>query len=180
MSPTKSKVTLLILLAVFILPMYFASQLYYSRHDSIPKPLNRGTLLNPMIPFAGLEADHPLERHWTMVQIQMKPCEDQCKKNLYKMNQVWLSLGADQDRVNRSLVTIEALKTEVQTDFVHASYPRLQLLLIPEKKLQSLRNHGDLFIVDPLGNIMLAYSETAPPDDIYADLKRLLSVSQIG
>lgn len=176
----KPRLTLLILIAIFVIPMFMAGKMYFSSHSPLPKPLNRGILLNPLLQYADLEASAPLERRWTLLQVQLRPCEEQCKKNLYKINQVWLALGAEQDRVGRAILTAKEGPNPLPMDFIKENYPRLQLLLIPEKNLQSLAKHGELFVVDPLGNILLAYSETAPPDDLYSDLKRLLTVSQIG
>lgn len=176
----RSKITLLALLAVFFGPLILAIELYYSHHDRIPEPLNRGTLLKPMLAISELAISPSLTTKWTLIQIQTKPCEDLCKKSLFKLNQVWLSLGAEQDRVGRALLTNAELQSNVFTDFVQQNYPKLQLLLAPEKNVQSLSRLGSYFIVDPMGKVILAYSETAPPDDMFSDLKRLLTVSQIG
>ena len=37
-----------------------------------------------------------------------------------------------------------------------------------------------LYIVDPLGNLMMSYELDANPRDIYKDLKKLLRASRIG
>ncbi|HEV2700541.1 MAG TPA: hypothetical protein VGV09_02840, partial [Steroidobacteraceae bacterium] len=37
-----------------------------------------------------------------------------------------------------------------------------------------------LYIVDPLGNLMMRYDVRLPPEGLLEDLKRLLRLSQIG
>jgi hypothetical protein len=39
---------------------------------------------------------------------------------------------------------------------------------------------GRVFVVDPLGNVMMRYGADATTKGIQKDLKRLLKVSQIG
>ena len=39
---------------------------------------------------------------------------------------------------------------------------------------------GDTFLVDPLGNIMMAYEAGSDPNGLKKDLKRLLKVSKLG
>jgi hypothetical protein len=39
---------------------------------------------------------------------------------------------------------------------------------------------GRVYIVDPLGNLMMSYPSDAGPGDLYDDLRRLLRVSRIG
>ena len=39
---------------------------------------------------------------------------------------------------------------------------------------------GYLYLVDPLGNVMMSYNPKQSPKDIYSDLTRLLKASKIG
>jgi hypothetical protein len=39
---------------------------------------------------------------------------------------------------------------------------------------------GKLYVVDPLGNLMMSYPGDAPPKSILTDLERLLKLSHIG
>ena len=180
MNVTRSRLTLWILIAIFVLPSFLAIQFYYFRPASATKSVNRGTLLQPVLQFSDFFDSNPFGHRWLVLQVEPKTCEEQCQKNVYKINQVWLLIGGERERVERGLVTQPELKDEVFNPFVRERYPMVKLLLIPEKKVQLLRTYGDIFIVDPLGNIILAYTETALPDDIYSDLKRLLNVSRIG
>jgi hypothetical protein len=39
---------------------------------------------------------------------------------------------------------------------------------------------GRLYLVDPLGNLVLSYSATAPDEALLADVRKLLRLSHIG
>lgn len=64
------------------------------------------------------------------------------------------------------------------------TYPRFQLLRDPQNKIRTLlaqaaTGSGTTYLIDPLGNIMMAYEGGADPNHIKQDLKRLLTWSKL-
>jgi hypothetical protein len=43
-----------------------------------------------------------------------------------------------------------------------------------------LADAGRIFIVDPLGNLLMSYAATAPDKALLTDMKKLLRLSHIG
>ena len=52
--------------------------------------------------------------------------------------------------------------------------------LIPAPDAAPLADTGRIYIVDPLGNLMMSYAADAPDKALLDDLKRLLRLSHIG
>lgn len=184
----KAIMTIGILIGIFVLPFYLAYHFYFHANGMFSLK-NRGTLLQPAVQLKKLNLVHrdgkgfksdPEKPIWSIMYLRQQACDESCKRNLYKINQLWVALGADHDRVQRILITTAQQQQHVFNKFVRKYYHRVHLLLIPQKNLQWLADKGAIFIMDPRGLIILAYPEDAPPDDIYDDLKRLLKVSQIG
>jgi hypothetical protein len=73
--------------------------------------------------------------------------------------------------VHRALLT----SPPVPSDALVAKYPGLRLLSGSGSPLAA-----GIYIVDPLGNLVLHYPVDASGKSVLTDLKRLLKVSQIG
>jgi len=74
------------------------------------------------------------------------------------------------------VVPNENLRNEYQgTWFVNSSDSRLPSMLIAP---QSARKH--IYVVDPLGNLILRFPEDADPKRMIKDMSRLLKYSRVG
>ena len=118
-------------------------------------------------------------------------CDEVCQRNLYNMRQIRLAVGEDTHRVRRLMVLTDGAASEVLGKVLTghegltvatADPPHLADFLA-QFQLQS----GDdpareqrLYILDPLGNLVLFYAPDADPKGILGDLERLLKASQIG
>lgn len=131
-----------------------------------------------------------LHGKWSLVYLHAGNCNKSCFDNLYKMRQLRLATGKYAPRIQRLLITGEAFSTDL--DLVLLEQFRGQLLLVEASLdrtfLESFRlQPGDrvlgeqrLYLIDPLGNLMMSYPSTAEPAGIIKDLKRLLRYSRIG
>jgi hypothetical protein len=112
-------------------------------------------------------------------------CDASCRYALYVMRQTRLSLNADMTRVERVfLVTGGCCSRELLTQ-EHAA----GLIVVDAGGAGGERLLGEfpaadrehtLFIVDPLGNLMMSYDARTSPSGLREDLKRLLRLSHIG
>lgn len=194
----KSLLTLLALLFIFFGPMIAAWSLYTSRDQMLP-PTNYGQLIVPPLPFKVLalhdtdNVDFPksvLAGKWLMVYYAPSVCDESCDQNLYKMRQVRVALGKDMDRMQRMLLTTPqpanpTLDKSLETDYLDTYHaviaPAAMQQFLPTDFAKSVSTKGGgLFLVDPLGNVMLYYPPDADPEKLLKDLTRLLGVSQIG
>jgi cytochrome oxidase Cu insertion factor (SCO1/SenC/PrrC family) len=122
---------------------------------------------------------------WNMVYVT-DICEQICQDKLHIMRQLHVSLYKDIPRVQRILIT-----STQDVNKIKADYPDLiifnQSVADIKKFSQQFDMDGDiatqsnrLYLVDPLGHIMMSYPVNTPAADIRKDLVRLLQYSWAG
>jgi hypothetical protein len=123
-----------------------------------------------------------LSGKWTLLQVDSAACEERCRKKLYAMRQAHIAQGKNQERVQRVFLTDDGTMPGTgllaQTaDWLWYSAAGSSLLKsLPAK--ESTRDH--IYIVDPLGNVIMRFSAEPDIKGLLKDLERLLKVSQIG
>lgn len=200
--------TLAALAGLFLLPLMLAFYTYYATGWRPAAHTNHGILITPVralpsvsLPRVSLEragSDVPgaastpaptpvaavFHRRWSLVYVGSGECNPACRDTLTLMRQTRLSLGTDMTRVERVfLVTGECCNREL----LGREHPGLVVMdasgVAGERLLQEFpaadRSHT-LFIVDPLGNLMMSYDARSDPRGLRDDLKKLLRLSQIG
>lgn len=190
-NPRRGNRTLWLILAVCLFPFVASTALYY-----LAPPKNRmnyGDLIAPPLPIpelalAGLDGKPirlgTLRGKWTMVHIDQAGCAPACRDKLYKMRQVRLTQNKNMDRVQRLWIVTDdvpvsdsLLREYAGTIIVRADKPGLGELL---KVLPATAASADhIWLVDPLGNVMMRYPPAADPSRMKSDLTRLLRVSRI-
>ncbi len=123
-----------------------------------------------------------LRGKWVLVQIDRSACDAACREKLLYMRQLRLAQGADRERIERVwLITDDGpvdstLSREFEgTRFVRAAHSPLLDEFPPAGEI---RDH--IFLVDPLGNLMLRFPRHPDPNGMRRDLSRLLRASRIG
>jgi hypothetical protein len=175
--------TLLLLLALFFVPLAAAFILYYGTGWRPAGGTNHGELLQPV---RQLPADAAsLREKWALIYAGDGQCDADCKQALVFARQTRLSLGKEMLRLNRALLATDHCCDLAYLDKEHdgikvfdVSEPaqRAELLaLLPAKD----RRHS-LFVIDPQGNIVLRYDVRQDPRGLLDDLKKLLKLSHIG
>jgi len=127
---------------------------------------NYGELLAPK-PVAGLEG---VRGKWALLMFDAPACAEPCEKKLYFMRQVRRAQGKDMDRLER----VWAL--------TGAGEPRAAILPgIEGTRVMRLPAEGfpgnpteHLYVVDPLGNLMMRFPREPDPAKTIKDLQRLL------
>lgn len=118
---------------------------------------------------------------WSLIYAKMTPCETSCLDALDRVRQVHTALGRDQDRVQRVFLTGDD-RTEIDADdalVVATLNPGRHVALVAllgEARLDT----GRLYVVDPLGNLVMSYPADADRRHVLEDLERLLDVSKVG
>lgn len=178
-----------LLLLVTIAPVVASYLAYYVWRPATFK--NYGELITPT-PLTGLAAAQQgsgppfdaegLKGRWVLVMVDTGGCAAACREKLLQMRQLRLMQGKDQDRVARAwLLDDDALPApDVLKDYEGTVVvPARASPLIGKLPADSaLRDH--LFLVDPLGNLMMRFPKDADPYRIKKDLTHLLKVSRIG
>jgi cytochrome oxidase Cu insertion factor (SCO1/SenC/PrrC family) len=192
--------TLLLMLGIAAAPFLFAWLLFNftgigrggapASHGTLvvpPRPLPDAVLREPGPESAATAASYRLHRHWTLVHVAGASCDQHCETALLTMRQVRLALGSNAARVQRVLAVddgaLDLLTPRQRTEFaglllVETSRLAREVFHLPDGA--DPRAAGRLYLVDPLGNLMMFYAPDADPAGIVKDLKRLLRYSRIG
>lgn len=182
--PKKGRLKLLLLAVIFLTPILGSYVAYYVWQ---PKGrVNFGELVvGYAVPEMSLASAHggmvPLQQlrgKWLLVQIDDAACLAACQNKLYALRQARLIQGKHQDRIERLwLVDSERMPTSTPVGvWTLNAYHNPILNSFPVKT--TARDH--IYVVDPLGNVVLRYSGTPQPAKMAKDLKRLLQASRIG
>lgn len=152
--------------------------------------VNYGELIEPRaVPAATLAAldGRPfafsdLEGKWVLVHFDDAACVEPCPQKLFNMRQARAAQGREMDRIERLWVVLDdgvpAPAVARLTEDVRIVRGRGANLMEAFPAPESVRDH--VFLVDPLGNLMLRFPRDADPRKMMKDLQRLLKVSRIG
>ncbi|MHB8472883.1 MAG: SCO family protein [Gammaproteobacteria bacterium] len=159
---------------------------------------NYGELITPARPLGALNlpqldgkplAKDFLRGKWTLVYIGPANCDKACQENLYVMRQVRLALNEKMERVQRLWIISDA-----------QAAPRLPVLLSDHPGLAVVRPQAAaraavldafkvpgpdlvenrIYIVDPMGNLMMRYPARVDAKGVLKDVQRLLLTSWVG
>ncbi len=184
--------TLWLILAVCLAPFVISTALFYLAPPQ--SRMNYGELITPRtmpdLVLPGLDGVPirlgELRGRWTMVQLDSSACDARCSDKLYKMRQVRLTQGKNMERVQRLwLVTDDGkvadglLRDYDGTIIARLSGPAGTKLTLALTASESASSADHIWLIDPLGNIMLRYPPQADPTGMKKDLLRLLRVSRI-
>jgi cytochrome oxidase Cu insertion factor (SCO1/SenC/PrrC family) len=190
---------LLLLAALFFVPLALAFWLYYGPGGWRPSGgSNKGDLIDPARPLPAVALPTPdgdttdpdfLLGKWTMLYIGDGSCNERCRRALYLMRQSRIALNKDMDRVQRVFLVTGGC---CDREFLRQEHPDLVVGLVDDPAASSLvakfptydgvpvAEAGRVYVVDPLGNLLLSYSAAAPDKALLTDVKKLLRLSHIG
>jgi hypothetical protein len=196
--------TLAALAGLFLLPLAIAFFTYYATDWRPSAHVNHGRLLSPARPLPAIAlprialesppaaqtpdaadaAASAFRTRWSLVYVGVGDCGAACRQALYVMRQTRLALNNEMSRVQRVFLVDGACCDRA---FLAREHPGLLVLDAGAPAAEALlarfpradREHT-LFIVDPLGNLMMSYDSRGNPRGLLEDLKKLLALSHIG
>ncbi len=196
-----SKQALVLLGLMFMAPAFVAWVMHNSSEQGWRPEgtTNRGMLVHPARPLtlpaemiiADIPANDYLQGKWTLLYIGDADCDAVCNENLYKMRQVRTAQNEHMRRVQQLyLVLDEAVPESLQT-LLDNEYKKMAVTratagqadqIAPYFLIDGVSMQGAerVYIVDPLGNLMMFYPQDANPSGMLKDLKKLLKFSKIG
>lgn len=135
---------------------------------------NYGELLTPR-PIDGPAA--PLKGKWVLVTADAAACSAACERKLYIVRQVRKAQGKDAERIERLWLVTDGGRPRAELvaalEGAHIATPDAALL-------KAFPNLADIYLVDPLGNLMMRYPADPDPARMIKDFERLLKISRIG
>ena len=183
--------TFYLLILVFVLPFTMAVLLHFI--DLKPSGKSYGNLVQPpkslQIP-ALKDAQGKVfkpeqwNKIWSIVTIDDTGCAAPCVARVHMLKQVHTSINKEADRVQRVLLVPVDINSEAYSE-IQKKYPDLIILAGANTEMTTFLAEfsaakGGVFLVDPLGNLMMSYPEKFDPKGLRSDLTRLLKNSWAG
>lgn len=196
-TPKKSssrRIQLILLAIVFLAPIgaaiFYQPSSFNNRGDLVepPRPIGPVTFLDSEGASVSMET---LLGKWTYFYFAPAGCGLDCRELAETLERVRLTRGKHMRRVRSFLVTGD-LENVARLAGDVAAFPGVVVFGVSPEQLASLKDtftldgkapmdgESRIYLVDPLGNLMMSYGRDADPTDIRKDLARLLRVSRIG
>ena len=168
-------------------PLLLATWMYKSDSWQSEVGTNFGTILQPIVNIEDQLPSSPVvpltDNQWLMLYVNSAPCEKDCQEALYRLRQSRQMLGNEMSRVTRVFLHGESAPDKVFLKEQHSG-----LITIIDKDLEELlgdkqpagRMPGGIYLIDPLGNLVMYFSPDLPPGEMVEDIKHLLKLSRIG
>lgn len=125
-----------------------------------------------------------LKGKWLMISADAAACDENCVSKLFYMRQIRVLQGNERTRVETLWLVTDDGAVSDRVDNSYEDTRRLRAdpvalaSWLPTQEGTGLRDH--IYLVDPLGNLMMAFPKNAEPGRIKSDLSRLLKWSGTG
>lgn len=125
-----------------------------------------------------------LKGKWIMLQAGGAECAEPCMKRLHDTRQLRLAQGKDMDRIERVWLITDDKPLETvlirEYDGMHMLRANETILKtwLPTEAATTVVDH--IYLIDPLGNLMMRFPKDADPAKVKKDIGKLLKASAIG
>lgn len=185
-SKKNNKTMILLLAAVFILPVILA-KLALDNGWFNQAATNKGMLLSPPVDMSVLHNSEQQPK-WKLLYVLPEKCEIECENALYSIAQVRSALGKESDRAE--VVVIAHEKSNPAQLSIIKDKQNIRLINTDlESLLQVFKENptDGIFIADTLDNVILRYPLHIDHEqailhsrDILSDMRKVLKLSRIG
>lgn len=201
MNAQRSVKPLILVLLVSLAPVIAAFLVYYNPQWRPDGNVNYGTLVEPQrpmpsaaeLPLTTLDGKpfdiNDLRSQWLLIAADGAACPEECAKKLYILRNTHAMTGKNVERLTRVwFITDDA---EVPQKVLDAYVGTIMLRADPDDLAKFLTVPADManakealavpmWIMDPLGNLILEYPKDADPLKVRKDIGKLLHSSRIG
>jgi hypothetical protein len=189
MSLSRQQFTLIGIFALFFGPLILVMLMRSSWWQYQPSGLkNLGMLVQPPQHIA-LERNQETDSKWLILHVLGEPCEQACVDSTAAMRQVHRAAGRHAEHLGVVLLSQSSVAPELRSE-LESVYPAFNIVEGSEALIESLLeintrvsdpptglNGINTYLLDPMSNVVLAYTAEANPGDLLKDLKRLLKWS---
>ncbi len=189
---SRNPYTIWFVVLTFVAPVALAYAIFF--FGNVDSFTNKGEILNPIVDISALKLKDendtliPLKTltyKWRLISFVGSDCDTACNSRLYDSRQIHKSLGKDQHRVLRMIVHLQPPTADLNK-LIENEYPNALNAYGDEKTISAALgetakiNENEIYIMDPMGNIMMRFTQDQPNKDFQKDLRKLLKASQIG
>lgn len=197
---TRSRWTLVLLVALFASPIILAIIVYNNKSLIPTSTKNKGELVQPARPLPELElitfdakkfVTEDFRHLWSILYFAPATCDTQCNESLTNMRNIRLAQAGEALRVQYFLI-FNTMPDKSSLQELIKQHPRMIILSGPEAELAKLKmtfsiepavsvfDAQQIYLLDPIGNLMMYYKKGAPGANLLKDLKYLMHWSQVG
>lgn len=185
--------------ALFFVPVLISYVMYFYARPDMRN--NYGTLIDPQLDIPaqmglkkldGSPFDlHSLKGKWVLVQVANSNCDEPCQTMMFYQRQIRKSTGQEQGRIERVVLVTDdgPLETMLLRQFEGVHFARVSPQVVKQwlpagkepmanGQLPALKDH--VFMIDPLGHVMLRFPPNPEHSKMRKDISRLLWASKIG
>jgi hypothetical protein len=178
MTKRYSKYYILVLLIVLFIAPGVAAYIFYQHPSWLGSTrINKGTLLNPPILLNALEG----KSKWRIIFWSPNDCGQTCMHQLDVLARIRLALGRKLYQVDQWLVLgdkASSLSEEQQVILKNIDFKVMKLSKMEEVSQNPLFKRSKVYVADPENYLILKYAAEVNPEDVYKDLKLLLSITE--
>jgi cytochrome oxidase Cu insertion factor (SCO1/SenC/PrrC family) len=178
--------------AAFVVPVAMAYVIFF--FADVTSFTNRGEIFNPVIDVTSLKLknekneiipEKTLRYKWRFISFVGSDCDEACNQRLHDSRQVHKRFGKDSHRILRVIVNLEPA-SESLNKLIETEYPDALRMNGDTKTINAAFSgtsklyENEIYIMDPMGNIMMRFTQEQSINDFQFDMKKLLKASQIG
>lgn len=192
-TPNRSVAPLIWILVISLVPVIAAFLVYYNPQWQPEGSTNYGELIIPQRTLPGPDQLRvttmdgkpfdleTLKGKWLFVTADNAQCEEDCAKKLFIIRNVHAMTGKNVDRLARVWFITD---DQPVPEKVLEAYKGTIMLRADPASLGAFLNREelekDIWIIDPLGNLIMQYPENPDPLLLRKDIGKLLHNSRIG
>lgn len=197
----RSMMPLILIVIISLAPVVFALLAYYVPALGLrPEGTNNyGTLIQPQrpmpdstaLPLTDLNGNTAeladLRGQWLLITADDASCPESCVRKLFILRNSHASQGKEVERLSRIWFVLDDGAVDPQildayrgTHMLRTDPAQLAEFLAPGASDTEQALKGPMWIIDPLGNLMMAFPPDAEPTEVRDDIRKLLRNSRIG
>jgi hypothetical protein len=186
----RQRLKLLLLIAVCVSPVVASYLMFYVFMPT--GRTNYGDLVEPrqapamqLVSVEGEQATlQSLRGRWLLLHVDGGDCPTSCAEKLYTIRQLRAMTGKERTRIEPVWLVTDGAAVDARLIEAYAGTRMLRVDRaalagwLPAREGARIEDH--LFMVDPLGNVMMRFERDGEPRRIHKDIGRLLKASRIG
>lgn len=199
----RSALPVVIVLAVCLAPLVLAFLAYFLPSTGLrPDSANNyGTLIEPQRPVPAADAlglatldGEPFDLRslagkWVLATADVAECPESCATKLFILRNSHATQGKNVERLRRVWFVLDdapvpekVLEAYRGTVMVRVAPEKLAAFLTPDATREDMEKalREPMWIIDPLGNLMMSYPSGSDPLRVRKDISKLLFNSRIG
>lgn len=182
----RGRLQLILILAIVIGPMILATAMYQWRFWVPDTRTYHGELIGTGTNLTDLGVVADKDKRWQLLVTAPSSCNTDCKQLVYLARQINIGLNREAARATHAIAVSQPLQADYDA-LLKREFPQLsRYSLEPQAYAATLSKTAakpeapQLWIVDPLGNLVLRYTTGTSGKSVLKDLILLLKISRIG